>query len=167
MARYNAKKAEKHWQAEWEARALFVTPAHSEKPKCYVLEMFPYPSGRIHMGHARNYTMGDVLARFRRMQGYSVLHPMGWDAFGLPAENHAIRTGIHPAKTTQVAIETFRRQIKSIGLSYDWTREIATSDPAYYKWTQWIFLRMFERGLAYKSNIPINWCPKDRTGLAN
>ncbi|HKA92047.1 MAG TPA: leucine--tRNA ligase [Haliangiales bacterium] len=159
---------DRKWQERWAAAGVFRAREDAGRPKCYVMDMFPYPSGAgLHVGHPEGYTATDIIARLRRMQGYSVLHPMGWDAFGLPAESHAIKTGVHPAKTTQQAIETFRRQIQSIGLSYDWEREIATTDPDYYKWTQWIFVRLFERGLAYQANIPINWCPKDRIGLAN
>ncbi|MBN8905812.1 MAG: class I tRNA ligase family protein, partial [Rhodospirillales bacterium] len=132
MARYNAKESEKYWQAEWDRRALFKTPDHGDKPKCYVLEMFPYPSGRIHMGHARNYAMGDVLARFRRAQGYNVLHPMGWDAFGLPAENAARDKGVSPRDWTYENIAHMRDGLKMLGLSLDWSREFATCDPEYY-----------------------------------
>src|SRR5678809_689666 len=131
MARYNAKESEQHWQAEWDSRALFATPGHSDKPKCYVLEMFPYPSGRIHMGHVRNYTMGDVIARFRRMQGHEVLHPMGWDAFGMPAENAAMERKVHPGEWTWANIRTMREQLKQLGFALDWSREFATCDPAY------------------------------------
>src|SRR5258705_3164577 len=121
MARYNAKESEKHWQAEWDARALFATPGHSNKPKCYVLEMFPYPSGRIHMGHVRNYTLGDVIARNRRMRGYDVLHPIGWDAFGMPAENAAIARGVHPAAWTAENIDYMRGQLRCMSVGYDWS----------------------------------------------
>lgn len=163
------KQNDAKWQAAWEEAGIFrAHDCDGTRRKAYILDMFPYPSGAgLHVGHPEGYTATDIVSRVRRMQGWNVLHPMGWDAFGLPAENYAIKTGIHPAKTTAAAIETFKRQIKAIGLSYDWTREFATSDPAYYKWTQWIFLRMFERGLAYQANVPINWCPSCRTGLAN
>jgi leucyl-tRNA synthetase len=165
---YDHKTAEPKWQARWDAENAFATDGDPSKPKHYVLDMFPYPSGAgLHVGHCEGYTATDVLARYKRARGFRVLHPMGWDAFGLPAELYAVRTGIHPAKTTASAIGNFKRQIRSLGLSYDWSREIDTTDPAYYRWTQWIFLRLFERGLAYEAVVPINWCPKDRTGLAN
>ena len=167
MARYNAKESEKHWQAEWEARALFATPAHSDKPKCYVLEMFPYPSGRIHMGHVRNYTMGDVIARFRRAQGYNVLHPMGWDAFGLPAENAARDKGVSPRDWTYENIAAMRTQLKMMGLSLDWAREFATCDPAYYHQQQKLFLDFYKAGFVYRSEADVNWDPVDMTVLAN
>jgi leucyl-tRNA synthetase len=167
MARYNAKESEKHWQAEWDARALFATPSHSEKPKCYVLEMFPYPSGRIHMGHVRNYTMGDVIARFRRAQGYNVLHPMGWDAFGLPAENAARDKGVSPRDWTYENIAAMRTQLKMMGLSLDWAREFATCDVAYYHQQQKLFLDFYKAGFVYRSEADVNWDPVDMTVLAN
>src|SRR5215470_13845407 len=167
MARYNAKESEKHWQAEWEARALFATPAHSDKPKCYVLEMFPYPSGRIHIGHVRNYTMGDVIARFRRAQGYNVLHPMGWDAFGLPAENAARDKGVSPRDWTYENIAAMRAQLKMMGLSLDWSREFATCDVDYYARQQKLFVDMLKAGLAYRRKSKVNWDPVDQTVLAN
>jgi leucyl-tRNA synthetase len=167
MARYNAKESERHWQTQWEARALFATPAHSEKPKCYVLEMFPYPSGRIHMGHVRNYTMGDVIARFRRAQGYNVLHPMGWDAFGLPAENAARDKGVSPRDWTYENIDAMREQLKMMGLSLDWAREFATCDPAYYHQQQKLFVDFYEAGFVYRSEADVNWDPVDMTVLAN
>ncbi len=167
MARYNAKESEKHWQAEWDARALFATPGHSDKPKCYVLEMFPYPSGRIHMGHVRNYTMGDVIARFRRAQGYNVLHPMGWDAFGLPAENAARDKGVSPRDWTYENIAAMREQLKMMGLSLDWSREFATCDPAYYHQQQKLFLDFYKAGFVYRSEADVNWDPVDMTVLAN
>ena len=165
---YDPKTAEPKWQARWDAENAFATDAEPAKPKIYILDMFPYPSGAgLHVGHCEGYTATDVLARTKRAQGYRVLHPMGWDAFGLPAELYAVRTGIHPSKTTAAAIANFKRQIRSLGFSYDWTREIDTTDPGYYRWTQRIFLKLFERGLAYEDVVPINWCPNDRTGLAN
>ena len=167
MARYNAKEAERHWQAEWEARALFATPGHSDKPKCYVLEMFPYPSGRIHIGHVRNYTMGDVIARFRRAQGYNVLHPMGWDAFGLPAENAARDKGVSPRDWTYENIATMRAQLKMMGLSLDWSREFATCDVEYYHQQQKLFLDFYQAGFVYRSEADVNWDPVDMTVLAN
>jgi leucyl-tRNA synthetase len=157
------------WQARWAEAGIFKARDDDRgRPKMYVLDMFPYPSGAgLHVGHPEGYTATDIVSRYQRMNGVNVLHPMGWDAFGLPAENYAIQHGIHPSKTTRAAIDTFKRQIQAIGLSYDWDREVSTCEPDYYKWTQWIFLRMYERGLAYQANVPINWCPKDRTGLAN
>jgi leucyl-tRNA synthetase len=165
---YDHKTAEPKWQARWEAENAFATDLDPAKPRIYILDMFPYPSGAgLHVGHCEGYTATDVLARFKRAEGFCVLHPMGWDAFGLPAELYAVRTGVHPAKTTATAIANFKRQIRSLGFSYDWSREIDTTDPAYVRWTQWIFLKLFERGLAYEDVAPINWCPHDRTGLAN
>ena len=167
MARYNAKESEKHWQREWDARALFATPGHSDKPKYYVLEMFPYPSGRIHMGHVRNYTMGDVIARFRRAQGYNVLHPMGWDAFGLPAENAARDKGVSPRDWTYENIAAMREQLKMMGLSLDWSREFATCDVEYYHQQQKLFLDFYKAGFVYRSEADVNWDPVDMTVLAN
>ena len=159
---------DKQQQARWEKENLFASPRTPGAQKFYCLDMFPYPSGAgLHVGHPEGYTASDILTRYKRMNGYSVLHPMGWDAFGLPAENYAIATGVHPRITTQKNIDNFRRQIKSIGLAYDWAREIDTTDPKYYKWTQWIFLQLFKKGLAYESTVPINWCPSCKTGLAN
>ncbi len=167
MARYNAKESEKHWQGEWERLQLFKTPDHGTKPKCYVLEMFPYPSGRIHMGHARNYTMGDVLARFRRAQGYNVLHPMGWDAFGLPAENAARDKGVSPRDWTYENIAHMREGLKMLGLSIDWSREFATCDPEYYHQQQKLFLQFYHAGIVYRGEADVNWDPVDQTVLAN
>lgn len=159
---------DKNQQARWEKEHLFTSPQMPGAKKFYCLDMFPYPSGAgLHVGHPEGYTASDIISRYKRMNGYTVLHPMGWDAFGLPAENYAIATGIHPKITTQKNIDNFRRQIKSIGLCYDWDREIDTTDPNYYKWTQWIFLQLFKKGLAYESTVPINWCPSCKTGLAN
>src|SRR5881409_2445887 len=144
------------------------TPAERLPPKFYLLDMFPYPSGAgLHVGHPEGYTATDILARYKRMRGFNVLHPMGWDAFGLPAEQYAIETGTHPRVTTARNIATFRRQIQSLGFSYDWDREVSTCDPAYYRWTQWIFLKLYDRGLAYLADVPVNWCPALGTVLAN
>ncbi len=165
--RYRAKAIEGKWQRIWEENRTFQVTENPGKPKYYVLEMFPYPSGRIHMGHVRVYAIGDVIARFRRMRGYNVLHPMGWDAFGLPAENAAIERGIHPAKWTTENIVYMRDQLKKMGISYDWDREIATCDPEYYRWEQLVFIRMLERGLAYRKRSSVNWCPSCQTVLAN
>ncbi|OGP83195.1 MAG: leucine--tRNA ligase [Deltaproteobacteria bacterium RBG_13_65_10] len=165
--RYQPRIVEKKWQAAWEARRLFATPSEASRPKFYLLEMFPYPSGRIHMGHVRVYAIGDVLARSLRMKGHRVLHPMGWDAFGLPAENAAIQNRTHPAKWTRENIAYMRGQLRRLGLTYDWSRELATCDPAYYRWEQWVFLRMIERGLAYRADAYVNWCETCQTVLAN
>jgi leucyl-tRNA synthetase len=165
--RYQARAIEEKWQRIWEEEKTFQVGEDSGKPKYYVLEMFPYPSGRIHMGHVRNYSIGDVVARYKGMRGYNVLHPMGWDAFGLPAENAAIERGVHPEVWTQENILYMKNQLKRMGLSYDWQREIATCDPAYYRWNQWIFLQFYKRGLAYKKNSAVNWCPSCETVLAN
>ncbi|HSM94995.1 MAG TPA: class I tRNA ligase family protein, partial [Rhizomicrobium sp.] len=147
MARYNAKESEQHWQREWESRQSFVAPNDSTRPKAYVLEMFPYPSGRIHMGHVRNYTMGDVIARFRKAQGFNVLHPMGWDAFGLPAENAARDKGVDPRQWTYDNIAAMRKELKMMGLAIDWSREFATCDPEYYAQQQKLFVEFFKAGL--------------------
>ncbi|MDI3480463.1 MAG: leucyl-tRNA synthetase [Tepidanaerobacteraceae bacterium] len=164
---YDFKAIESKWQKYWEEQKLYRAVEDSAKPKYYCLEMFPYPSGKLHMGHVRNYSIGDVVARFKRMNGYNVLHPMGWDAFGLPAENAAIKHGIPPAKWTWDNIENMRNQLKSLGLSYDWDREIATCHPEYYKWTQWFFLKLYKMGLAYRKKSFVNWCPSCATVLAN
>lgn len=166
-ARYNFRESEQHWQQQWEQEKLFAAHEESEKPKFYVLEMFPYPSGRIHMGHVRNYTLGDVTARFKRAQGFNVLHPMGWDAFGLPAENAAVQNNVHPAKWTYENIAFMRSQLKPIGLSYDWSREFATCSPDYYQHEQRFFLEMLKAGLAYRKESWVNWDPVDHTVLAN
>ncbi len=165
--RYIPGKVEEKWQRYWAERDLFKTDMDPERKKFYCLEMFPYPSGKIHMGHVRNYAIGDVIARYKRMHGYNVLHPMGWDAFGLPAENAAIKEGIHPARWTYENIDYMKNQLKKMGLSYDWSREVTTCDPEYYKWNQWFFLKMYERGLAYKKVSFVNWCPSCLTVLAN
>ena len=165
--RYDAPKREKHWQAAWEARGIFRASEEDARPKYYVLEMFPYPSGRIHMGHVRNYTMGDVVARYMRATGHNVLHPMGWDAFGLPAENAAIERGVHPAKWTYDNIAAMRGQLKSMGLSLDWTREFATCDLDYYHQQQRLFLDLLKAGLVDRKTRKVNWDPVDQTVLAN
>ena len=168
MSVYSPNELEPKWQKKWADAKLFKTTFHPNKPKFYALDMFPYPSGSgLHVGHCEGYTATDIISRFKRMQGWNVLHPMGWDAFGLPAENYAIKTGIHPRVTTESAIANFKRQINSIGFAYDWEREVNTTDPAYYKWTQWIFLQLYKKGLAYQGVMPINWCPSCKTGLAN
>ena len=168
MQRYNPKKIEKKWQDKWEKDNSFAIDESSKKPKYYILDMFPYPSGQgLHIGHIENFTATDILARYKRMIGYSVLRPMGWDAFGLPAENYAVKTKIHPKKTTDQAIKNFKSQINSMGLSYDWSREIGTQTPEYYKWTQWLFLLFYKNNLAYKKSAKVNWDPVDNTVLAN
>ncbi|NOX90660.1 MAG: leucine--tRNA ligase [Calditrichaeota bacterium] len=167
---YPFRKIEKKWQKFWDENKTFKTEdtIDSKKPKFYVLDMFPYPSGAgLHVGHPEGYTATDIIARYKRMKGFNVLHPMGWDAFGLPAEQYAIETGTHPKVTTEKNIERFREQLKSLGFSYDWDREVNTTDPKYYKWTQWIFLQLYKRGLAYISEVPVNWCPALGTVLAN
>ncbi|HVZ88579.1 MAG TPA: leucine--tRNA ligase [Polyangia bacterium] len=165
---YDHSTVEPKWQARWREAGVHKTPTDPTRPKFYALDMFPYPSGSgLHVGHCEGYTATDVLTRWKRMQGFRVLHPMGWDAFGLPAENYAIKHGVHPRVTTEAAIANFKRQIDAVGFAYDWSREIDTTDPDYVKWTQWIFLKLYERGLAYEGVIPINWCPNDKTGLAN
>jgi leucyl-tRNA synthetase len=165
--RYNPLDIEKNWQDQWAQNKPWAVSEDDSKPKYYLLEMFPYPSGRIHMGHVRNYSIGDVVARFKRLQGYNVLHPMGWDAFGMPAENAAIQHGTHPAIWTKENIANMRTQLKRMGLSYDWDRELATCEPDYYRWEQLIFLKMMEKGLAYKKSAAVNWCPECETVLAN
>ena len=165
--RFNALSADARWQRVWEERATFAANDASNKPKSYVLEMFPYPSGRIHMGHVRNYTMGDVLARFRRMNGMEVLHPMGWDAFGMPAENAAMEKGVHPGGWTRDNIATMKAQLKRLGFALDWTREFATCDPEYYGHEQALFLKFLEAGLVYRRESAVNWDPVDMTVLAN
>lgn len=165
---YNAQSIEPKWQAYWDKHETFKTREESGKPKFYALDMFPYPSGAgLHVGHPEGYTATDIISRYKRMRGYNVLHPMGWDAFGLPAEQHALDTGEHPRHFTVKNIDNFRRQIKSLGFSYDWDREISTTDPEYYKWTQWIFIQLFNKGLAYVAEVPVNWCPALGTVLAN
>jgi leucyl-tRNA synthetase len=165
--RYQPLAIEEKWQRVWEEAGAFRVAEDVGKPKFYVLEMFPYPSGRIHMGHVRNYSIGDVVARYKRMRGFNVLHPMGWDAFGLPAENAAIERGIHPELWTTENILYMKNQLKRMGLSYDWEREVSTCEPDYYHWNQWIFLQFYKRGLAYRKNSSVNWCPSCETVLAN
>lgn len=165
---YDHKSIEAKWQRYWFERKTFMSQQRSNRPKYYVLDMFPYPSGSgLHVGHVEGYTATDILARYKRMRGFNVLHPMGWDSFGLPAEQYAIRTGTHPAETTKTNIETFTRQLRSLGFSYDWDRQFATSDPSYFKWTQWIFTQLYERGLAYEAEVNVNYCPALGTVLAN
>ncbi|WP_018247817.1 leucine--tRNA ligase [Orenia marismortui] len=165
--RYDFKNVEPKWQKNWEDSQLYKSEVKEDQSKYYVLEMFPYPSGNLHMGHVRNYSLGDVFARYKRMEGFNVLHPMGWDAFGLPAENAAIKRNIHPNSWTQDNIDNMRKQFKMMGLSYDWDREVATCNPDYYKWTQWLFLQLYKEGLAYKQKANVNWCPSCQTVLAN
>ncbi len=168
MSTYDPSKIESRWQKYWLENKTFKTPEDHEKPKYYILDMFPYPSGSgLHVGHPEGYTATDILARYKRMKGFNVLHPIGWDAFGLPAEQYAVKTGTHPRETTEKNIRVFREQLQMLGFSYDWDREVNTTDPDYYKWTQWIFLKLFERGLAYESEEPVNWCPELGTVLAN
>src|SRR4051795_7421877 len=165
---FNHHDIEGKWQKCWEEEKTFKTSEEYDKRKFYALDMFPYPSGAgLHVGHPEGYTATDILSRLKRMQGYNVLHPMGWDAFGLPAEQYALDTGNDPAQFTEHNINNFRRQIKSLGFSYDWDREFSTTDPDYYKWTQWIFLKLYEKGLAYVDEVPVNWCPALGTVLAN
>jgi leucyl-tRNA synthetase len=166
--KYDHQRIEQKWQRIWEDRELFRAFVDTSRPKYYILDMFPYPSGAgLHVGHVTGYTATDILARYKRQKGFNVLHPMGWDSFGLPAEQYAIRTGTHPAITTEKNINTYRRQLKSLGFSYDWNREVATSDPKYYKWTQWIFTKLYEKGMAYEAEVPVNFCPALGTVLAN
>jgi len=165
---YRPQEIEPKWQKYWEDNGFYRAEDFSEKPKKYILVEFPYPSGSgLHVGHCRSYSALDAIARKKRMQGFNILFPIGWDAFGLPTENYAIKTGIRPEKATEKNVNNFKRQLKSLGLSFDWTREINTTDPEYYKWTQWIFLQLFKNGLAYQAEIPINWCPSCKIGLAN
>ncbi len=166
--RYNHKQIEPKWQKHWEEKGTFTCEADPSRPKYYVLDMFPYPSGAgLHVGHVEGYTATDIVARFKRKKGFNVLHPMGWDSFGLPAEQYAVRTGTHPRITTEENVDNFRKQLKSLGFSYDWNREVMTSDPNYYKWTQWIFTKLYEKGLAYEAELLVNFCPELGTVLAN
>ena len=166
MAQYNHSAIEKKWKKKWEKHPINVDDG--KKPKYYCLDMFPYPSGSgLHVGHWRGYVISDVWSRYQVLKGNYVIHPMGWDAFGLPAENYAIKMGVHPAKSTAENVANIKRQINEIAAIYDWDREVNTTDPAFYKWTQWIFVQMFKKGLAYEKEFPINWCPSCKTGLAN
>ena len=174
MAGYPHDEIEPRWQQYWAEHDTFKTLGPGDdgfdpsKEPYYVLDMFPYPSGAgLHVGHPEGYTATDIVARYKRMRGFNVLHPMGWDAFGLPAEQYAIETGTHPRETTAKNIDRFREQLKSLGFSYDWSREVNTTDPAYVRWTQWIFLKLYEQGLAYQAEVPVNWCPALGTVLAN
>jgi len=165
---YDHSAIETKWQKYWLTNKTFKTPTDTTKPKYYVLDMFPYPSGAgLHVGHPEGYTATDIVARYKRMNGFNVLHPMGWDAFGLPAEQYAVKTGTHPRITTEKNVNKFREQLQAIGFSYDWDREVNTTDPDYFKWTQWIFLKLFEKGLAYEDEVAVNWCPELGTVLAN
>ncbi|HEX3328669.1 MAG TPA: class I tRNA ligase family protein, partial [Gaiellales bacterium] len=171
MDRYEPAAVEAKWQGIWEREGVFdvpnPAPGEPADDLTYVLEMLPYPSGELHMGHVKNYTMGDVVTLYRRRHGHRVMHPMGYDAFGLPAENAAIRSGRHPAESTRENIAAIRRQMRRMGWSIDWKRELSTAEPEYYRWTQWIFLRLFEAGLAFRKSANVNWCPNDQTVLAN
>jgi leucyl-tRNA synthetase len=168
MASYDHKTIDAHWQAFWERERTFATPTDRTRPKYYVLDMFPYPSGAgLHVGHVEGYTASDIVARAKRMKGFEVLHPMGWDAFGLPAEQYAIEKGVHPRESTRTNVDNFREQLKLLGFSYDWAREVGTYDPSFYHWTQWIFLKLLEHDLAYQTEVPVNWCPALGTVLAN
>lgn len=165
---YEPQIIERKWRKMWEENHVHKTEENMAKPKFYCLDMFPYPSGDgLHVGHWRGYVLSDVWIRYKKLQGFNVLHPMGWDAFGLPAENDAIKKGIHPQVSTQKNITNFKRQLTEMGAMYDWDREVNTSDPEFYKFTQWIFLQMYKKGLAYRKEMPINWCPSCKTGLAN
>src|SRR5262247_4884150 len=165
---YDPKRIEPKWQQYWEANGTFAAEVDPTKPKFYVLDMFPYPSGEgLHVGHPVGYTATDVVARYKRMRGFNVMHPIGWDALGLPAENAAIQRGVHPEKWTRQNIAGMKRQLQRMGFSYPWSREIATCDPEYYRWNQWFFLRMLEKGIAYRAKAPVNWCPSCQTVLAN
>ena len=167
MTDYRFDDIERRWQERWAAGRTFEVTEDPARPKYYCLEMLPYPSGDIHVGHVRNYCITDVIARYKRMRGFNVLHPIGWDALGLPAENAAIKRGVHPEKWTRDNIAGMKRQLQRLGFSYPWSREIASCDPEYYRWNQWFFLRMLERGIAYRKKAPVNWCPSCQTVLAN
>ena len=166
MSQYNFKAIEEKWRSHWQNHP--IQNNDENKPTYYCLDMFPYPSGEgLHVGHWRGYVLSDVLSRYKILQGFNVLHPMGWDAFGLPAENHAIKHGIHPSAAVRDNVVTFKRQLQEMSAVFDWDREIDTTDPEYYKWTQWIFVQMFKKGLAYEKDMPLNWCPQCKTVLAN
>src|SRR3989338_1221980 len=168
MSKYNPKKIEKKWQKDWEANNLYRADENSDKPKYYQLETFPYPSAAgLHVGHPKGYIAEDVHARYMRMNGKEVLYTMGWDAFGLPTENYAIKVSKSPQEVAKSNVKNFKRQVKMFGLSYDWDRELNTSEPEYYKWTQWLFLQLCKAGIAYRAKARVNWCPKDQTVLAN
>ena len=168
MSGYNHQEIEQKWQKFWEDTNTFKVEVDHSKPKYYVLDMFPYPSGAgLHVGHVEGYTATDIVARYYRMNGYNVLHPIGWDSFGLPAENYAIKTNVHPKESIKTNIANFTRQIKSLGFSYDWSREIQTSSPEYYKWTQWWFEFLYKNGLVYKKAANVNWCESCQTVIAN
>jgi leucyl-tRNA synthetase len=171
VERYDPRAIESKWQQRWAEADLFRTRTAAEekadKPKFYYLDMFPYPSGDLHVGHVRNYAIGDAVARYHVMRGADVLHPMGWDAFGLPAENAAIKNQVHPSAWTELCIERMHEQFGKLGISFDWSREVTTCRPDYYKWTQWLFLQFYRRGLAVRREATVNWCPKDQTVLAN
>ena len=164
---YHPQEIEAAVQAEWQSRNAFRVTEDASKPKFYACSMLPYPSGKLHMGHVRNYTINDVMTRYMRMRGYNVLMPMGWDAFGLPAENAAIDNGVPPAKWTRANIADMKAQMQPLGLGFDWSREVATCDPSYYKWNQWLFLKMLDKGIAYRKTQIVNWDPVDNTVLAN
>jgi leucyl-tRNA synthetase len=168
MKLYDHKNNDAKWQKKWEEEQIYKSPVKPNGKKSYILDMFPYPSGEgLHVGHPKGYIATDIYSRFKRMNGFDVLHPMGWDAFGLPAEQYAIKNKIHPKVAVEKNVAMFKQQLSHLGLSYDWSREIDTTDPNFYKWTQWCFVKMFEKGLAFESYEPINWCPKCKTGLAN
>ena len=167
MTDYKPQHLDKKWQERWTSARAFEVAEDPSRPKYYCLEMFAYPSGHAHVGHVRNYIIGDVMARTKRLRGYNVLHPFGWDAFGLPAENAAIKSGIHPETSTLANIAHMKGQLQRLGISYAWEREFATCEPTYYKWNQWLFIKMYERGLAYRRRSSVNWCEKDQTVLAN
>ncbi|MBU1626749.1 class I tRNA ligase family protein, partial [bacterium] len=166
-SKYDFKKFEEKWQVRWQKEKLFEVTEDPEKRKFYILEMFPYSSGYLHMGHVRNYSIADVVARYKSMKGYNVIHPIGYDAFGLPTENAAVKANIHPAAWTRNSIDNMRKIFKLMGFSYTWERELPTCEPTYYKWCQWIFLKMFEMGLVYKKESAVNWCETCGTVLAN